>query len=54
MRKKYEGPETPYDRVMRNERVSAKAKEKLKQEFERANPYELKTRIEKSLKGYSS
>lgn len=50
IRKEYEKPLTPYERVMREESVSKEGKEKLKKEFEAANPYKLKAGMEKKLK----
>lgn len=50
VRKEYEKPETPYERVMRSPTVRAEAKEKLKKEFEGANPFELKRALERKLK----
>jgi hypothetical protein len=50
IRKEYEKPLTPYERVMRSASVSQEAKEKLKKEYEAADPYKLKEAIEKKLK----
>ncbi|MGV3772555.1 MAG: integrase catalytic domain-containing protein [Verrucomicrobiales bacterium] len=50
IRKEYEKPVTPYERVMASDSVSAADKEKLKKEYEAANPYKLKDGIEKKLK----
>lgn len=50
VRKEYENPKTPYERAMRSPGVSAEAKEKLKEEFEAANPFDLKRSLEKKFK----
>jgi hypothetical protein len=49
IRKEYEKPLTPYERVMSSASVSQEAKEKLGKEYEAADPYQLKGAIEKKL-----
>ena len=50
VRKKYDKPKTPYARLMASREISVAARASLKQEYEAANPYELKRMIEKKLK----
>jgi hypothetical protein len=48
--KKYDIPQTPYDRVMASEHVSNKEKQHLKTVHESLNPFILKKNIEKKLR----
>jgi len=48
--RKYDIPKTPYMRVIESDYVSDKEKEKLKQIFDKLNPFELKCKIEERLK----
>jgi hypothetical protein len=48
--RKYDIPKTPYMRVIESDYVSDKEKEKLKQIFDKLNPFELKCMIEEKLK----
>lgn len=48
--KKYDLPQTPYQRLMNSEHVSLLQKEKLKMKYESLNPFELREIIEKKLK----
>lgn len=50
VKKKYSKPQTPYERVLGCEKVSAEAKEELRAEYARLNPFELKRNIERKLK----
>jgi hypothetical protein len=50
VKKKYSTPQTPYERVLARESISAQAKEKLRTEHAGLNPFELKRRIERKLK----
>jgi hypothetical protein len=48
-RKKYDAPQTPYQRVMASAQVTSKAKEHLKTVHQSLNPFILKQDIEKKL-----
>jgi len=48
--RKYDIPKTPYLRVIESDYVSDKEKEKLKQIFDKLNPFDLKCKIEEKLK----
>lgn len=48
--KKYDFPQTPYQRLMSSENISLLQKEKLKIKYQSLNPFELKTIIENKLK----
>lgn len=50
IKKKYEKPQTPYQRLMNCEHVSHEQKIKLKTTFDSLNPFELKKSIEQKLK----
>ena len=50
VKKKYGRPQTPYARVLASEKITEEAKERLRAEFVRLNPFELKRRIEQKLK----
>lgn len=50
IKKKYDRPRTPYARVLACPKIPEEAKEKLRAEFARLNPFELKRRIEQKLK----
>jgi len=48
--RRYSAPQTPYERLLNSEHVSAEQKEKLRQEFAQLNPLHLKKEIEEQLK----
>jgi len=50
MKKKYEKPQTPYQRLMKCEHISDAQKAKLRQTFESLNPFKLRQAIEQKLK----
>lgn len=50
IKKKYGQPQTPYTRVLACDKVNQEKKEKLRAEFARLNPFELKRQIERKLK----
>lgn len=45
IRRKYERAKTPYQRVLENEYISEEVKEKLRKEYDKLNPVELKREI---------
>lgn len=49
IKKKYDEPRTPYERLMESEMVSAKQKQALKVTYERLNPAELKRQVDMKL-----
>lgn len=49
-KRKFEAPETPYERVMRDPSVSQNIKDKLKAEKDLHNPFEVKKRLDQKLK----
>jgi len=48
--KKYDRPQTPYQRLMQSHHINYLQKEKLKKIYHSLNPFELKDKIEKKLK----
>jgi 5S rRNA maturation endonuclease (ribonuclease M5) len=50
IKKKYDKPLTPYQRLVINPHISEKQKEKLKEKFRTLNPFKLKKAIERKLK----
>jgi hypothetical protein len=48
--RKYSPAQTPYQRLLQSEHVSEQQKQRLRNQFERLNPFELKKRIEQHLK----
>jgi hypothetical protein len=50
IKKRYDQPQTPYQRLMNSDAVSASQKEKMRQLFESLNPFDLQQRIQKKLK----
>lgn len=52
IKKEYEKPQTPYERVMKSQHIAEKEKEKLKERYEELNPFLLKEELEKKLKAY--
>lgn len=50
IKKKHKKPETPYQRLMNCDHISALQKEKLKQTFNSLNPFKLRMSIEQKLK----
>ncbi len=46
IKKKYEIAKTPYQRVLENEHISEEVKKKLREEYDKLNPVELKRKIE--------
>jgi hypothetical protein len=50
IRKQYEKPKTPYQRVLECPEVSEEQKNRLRMQYEALDPFELKTRIEEKLK----
>ena len=48
--KKYDQPQTPYQRLMKCENISELQKEKMTMTYRSLNPFELKDTIEKKLK----
>lgn len=50
IKKHYDEPKTPFQRLMDSSHISDLEKEKLKQKFDSLNPFELKQTIEKKLK----
>jgi hypothetical protein len=50
VRKTYEPPQTPYERVLASDKISPEAKEKLRVEYASLNPFDLKREIERKLK----
>jgi hypothetical protein len=48
--RKYSPALTPYQRLLQSEHVSEQQKQRLRNQFERLNPFELKKRIEQHLK----
>ena len=48
--KRYDQPQTPYQRLMESEHISSDAKEKLKKQHETLNPFQLKREIEQKLR----
>ncbi len=54
IKKTYEKPMTPYERVMRSEFIAEEQKKKLKEKYENLDPFVLKSEMEKKLKAYFS
>lgn len=54
IRKTYEKPQTPYDRVMKSPLLSEEQKQKLKERYQCFDPFLLRTEMEKKLKHYFS
>jgi hypothetical protein len=54
IKKHYDKPKTPYQRLLNSSFINDLQKEKLKQTFESINPFELKQRIEAKLKNIFS
>jgi hypothetical protein len=52
IKKEYEKPQTPYDRVMKSPFLSDEQKVKLKARYESLDPFVLKAEMEKKLKAY--
>jgi hypothetical protein len=50
IKKRYDTPKTPYQRLMASEQISPLQKEKLQQVFESLNPFELQEKIQRKLK----
>jgi len=50
IRKRYETPKTPYERLMESSSLSIEQKQKLQAQYEGLDPFELKLQIEKNLK----
>lgn len=50
IKKQYDKPQTPYQRLMNSSHISEIQKEKLRQTFESLNPFELQQAIERKLK----
>jgi hypothetical protein len=50
LKKFYDKPQTPYQRILKSERISAEKKEQLIKTFEQLNPFELRRNIQKKLK----
>lgn len=50
IKKRYDKPQTPYQRLMASEHISEEQKHKLKQTFESLNPFKLRQVIEQKLK----
>lgn len=48
--KKYFLPETPYQRLLSSESITEKEKEKLRKQYKKLDPFQLKIKIEKKLK----
>ena len=49
-RRRYEDPQTPYQRLLDSPQVSKKAKAQLRQTFRSLNPFQLKKSLEQKLK----
>ena len=49
-RRRYDKPQTPYQRLVASRRVAKEAKKTLREVYESLDPFELKERIEKGLK----
>jgi hypothetical protein len=50
IKKRYDKPQTPYQRLMNSDALTILQKEKLRQRFESLNPFELQQRIQQKLK----
>jgi hypothetical protein len=50
IKKTYESPKTPYERLLESEAVSEETKARLRAEYERLDPFALKAEIERRLK----
>ena len=50
IKKHYDQPQTPYQRLMQSDAISDTQKEKMRQVFESLNPFELQQRIQQKLK----
>lgn len=50
IKKTYEKPKTPYQRLLETSSLSSDKKQELRQRYEELDPFELKTRIEEKLK----
>lgn len=48
--KRYDGPKTPYQRVLESPDISVSVKRSLKEQFEQLNPFQLRKAIERKLK----
>ena len=46
----YDKPKTPYQKVIESDQVDPKTKQKLKEQFEKLNPFQLKKAMERKLK----
>ena len=54
IKKQYEKPQTPYERVMKSPFLSDEQKQKLKTQYESLDPFALRQEMEKKLKTYFS
>lgn len=52
IKKEYEKPQTPYERVMKSPYLSDEEKQKLKTKYENLDPFVLREELEKRLKAY--
>lgn len=50
IKRKYDKPQTPYQRVIKSKQIGLEVKERLSREYERLNPAQLKREIDKKLK----
>lgn len=50
IKKKYDLPQTPYQRLLNSDAISSLQKEKMRQTFESLNPFDLQQRIQRKLK----
>jgi hypothetical protein len=48
--KRYDKPKTPYQRLLESNHLDSKIKERLKNQFDSLNPFELRSRVEDQLK----
>lgn len=48
--KKYFLPETPYQRLLNSESITKEEKEKLRKQYNKLDPFQLKIKIERKLK----
>ena len=48
--KKYDQPKTPYQRILESQHISEKMKNKLKEQLEKLNPFNLQKRMLQKIK----
>jgi len=52
MKKVYDYPKTPYQRLLESDKISATQKEKLKSQFDQLNPFKLQSAMVTKIKQF--